>query len=286
MVLLAAIFLRGNVRDFVVLGILTAVVVYNLFVFFRPKWMLAMQQDKERREALRIMKPQKAPTQPPVVAQPRQNPPAPVANPAVASPVAQAVQQPSGVQDSYRDTLIRHVNYRITEKLKGVFPEVSWSWCHKDPAALAQTGGTARIRTFNAGGHEFADVEFSPNGNFRICLVMVTELGGAKKPAPKAAAEATEETDPDGINLFDWYEISASAVIRATIDEVNARGHQILYIDASGDVFTKEGENNVRQGKIGFMPSVKLWGDLVPLFAEDDVVAAIDGDVLALTWGN
>lgn len=283
LLILAAIFLRGNVRDFTVLGILVAVVTYNLFVFFRPKWMLSMQQYEQQRDAAKATKPRKeAPPQPPQ-AVPAQ-PPQVSATSAPVSVAATPLQD--NAQANMRDTLIRHVNYRITSKLKGVYPEATWSWCIKDPALLIQNGGATRIRTFHTDGHDFAEVEFSPNGDFRICMVQITELDGNKKAAPKSAGNHAAECDPDNINLYDWYELTASAVIQGTIDEVHTRGHQVLYIDASGDVFTKEGEESVRQGKISFMPSAKLWDELLPLFACDDIGATIDGDTLALTWGN
>lgn len=287
LVVLAAIFLRGNIRDFTVLGLLAAVIAYNLFVFFRPKWMLAMDQYEANKEAARAIKPKKSKV--PLAPEAQQHVAQPQALPQVsaAPPVMQVQPKPSQAkQDDYRDTLVRHVNYRITEKLKGVYPDATWAWCIKDPIALIQQGGATRIRTFHTEGHDFAEVEFSANGNFRVCMIQVLELDGGKRPVAKPATAESGETDPDNINLYDWYEMTASAVVRATIDEVVTRGHHVLFIDASGDIFTKEGDESVRQGKVGFMPSAKLWDELIPFFAEDDITASVDGETLALTWAN
>ncbi len=187
------------------------------------------------------------------------------------------------VPSNYKQVMLRHINYRITQKLQGAFPGATWSWGCNNPADVAAEGGVARIRTFGTGDFNFADVAFAQNGGIRLNMLQVFALDGAQKPI---AATGSASSDPDSLNVAEWYDLSASCVIRATIDEVFTRGYQSLYIDESGEVYIKEGDQNVKQGKLSFMPGKKLWPDLVPCFADDDILVTVGDDELALSWGQ
>ena len=142
-------------------------------------------------------------------------------------------------------------------------------------------GGIARIRTFGTGDNNYAEVQFEQSGSIRVNMLQLYELGAEKKPAPADKAKAA---DPDAVDLHEWYDLSASSAIRATIDEVYTRGYKTLYIGESGEVYVKENDQNVKQGKLSFMPGKKLWPDLVPCFADDDIIATVGDDEMTLTW--
>ena len=164
--------------------------------------------------------------------------------------------------------MLRHINFRITEKLQGAFPSATWRWETAKPLEQAVKGGSARIRLSGVPDWNFADVLFERSGRIRLEMLSLRPL------------------DSDSVNLRDWYDLSASAVVRATIDEVYTRGYQELRIAEDGALYVLEQQEQVGQGRLPYLPGKKLWADLVPLFEEDDITATVEEDSILLTWAN
>ena len=101
--------------------------------------------------------------------------------------------------------LLRHVNHRISEHLRSVYPQAHWEWTLADPTRFIAYGGTGRIRVYGVPDYEFADVTVDQNGKlscFRfnqlppflsrktktapIALGAVLCGGNMKKDAPSA----------------------------------------------------------------------------------------------------
>ena len=74
-------------------------------------------------------------------------------------------------------TLLRHVNYRISAYLRSSYPNARWEWAIHNPALLAIQGGIGRIRIFGVDDYEYADVELDRQGKLACSLVrrMATE---------------------------------------------------------------------------------------------------------------
>ena len=65
---------------------------------------------------------------------------------------------------SLAQLLLRHVNYRVSDCLKAVYPDARWEWMMRDPALFVAQGGTGRIRVYGIPEYEFADVTVDQNG--------------------------------------------------------------------------------------------------------------------------
>ena len=106
---------------------------------------------------------------------------------------------------SLAQTLLHHVNYRVSACLKAGYPDARWEWMMRDPALFVAQGGTGRIRVYGVPDYEFADVTVDQNGKlscFRfnqlppflsrktktapIALGAVLCGGNMKKDAPSA----------------------------------------------------------------------------------------------------
>lgn len=252
---LSIALLKGNVGQLTVLGILAVWGAYNLFVLFRHRWTKNRQSGAKPAAPVNNRPAQK----PPVQAAP--SAPAPAVQVVAAPPQRMVIPE---VPSNYKAVMLRHINFRITQKLQGAFPNATWSWCCENPADIAASGGIARIRTFGTGDNNFAEVQFEQNGSIKVNMLQLHALGEDKKPKPAGEGKAA---DPDAVDLQEWYELSASSVIRATIDEVYTRGYKTLYIGESGEVYVKEDDQNVKQGKLSFMPGRKLcrtWSPVLP----------------------
>ena len=61
-------------------------------------------------------------------------------------------------------TLLHHVNYRVSTCLKAGYPNARWEWMMRNPALFVAHGGTGRIRVYGVPDYEFADVTVDQNG--------------------------------------------------------------------------------------------------------------------------
>jgi len=68
-------------------------------------------------------------------------------------------------------TLLRHVNHRISAQLKSAYPDVRWEWIVKNPALLAVQGGIGRIRVYGIPDFDFADVELDQRANLSCAII-------------------------------------------------------------------------------------------------------------------
>lgn len=202
-----------------------------------------------------------------------------------AAPVQQpkpAVPRPQPMDPEMEAVMLRHINFRITEKLQGAFPSAVWRWETEKPLEQAVKGGSARIRLSGVPDWNFADVRFERSGRIKLEMLSLRPLEEIGQQQAKSAPAA----DGDAVNLRDWYDLSASAVVRATIDEVYTRGYRELRIAEDGALYVLEQQEQVKQGRLSYLPGKKLWADLVPFFEEDDITATVEEDDILLTWAN
>lgn len=54
--------------------------------------------------------------------------------------------------------LLCHVNYRVSDYLKRVYPDARWEWMMTNPVLFIAQGGTGRIRVYGVPDYEYADV--------------------------------------------------------------------------------------------------------------------------------
>lgn len=209
--------------------------------------------------------------------------PAPASRPAAAAqPPKPAAAKPQAIDPEMEAVMLRHINFRITEKLQGAFPAAVWRWETAKPLEQAVKGGSARIRLSGVPDWDFADVLFERSGRIKLEILSLRPIEEIGRQEAKSAPAA----DGDAVNLRDWYDLSASAVVRATIDEVYTRGYRELYVAEDGALYVQEQGEKVKQGRLSYLPGKKLWPDLVPFFEEDDITATVEEDDILLTWAN
>ena len=72
--------------------------------------------------------------------------PASASRPAAApQPPKPAAAKPQAIDPELEAVMLRHINFRITEKLQGAFPSAVWRWETEKPLEQAVKGGSARI---------------------------------------------------------------------------------------------------------------------------------------------
>lgn len=124
-----------------------------------------------------------------------------------AAPVQQpkpAVPRPQLIDPEREGVMLRHINFRITEKLQGAFPSAVWRWETAKPLEQAVKGGSARIRLSGVPNWNFADVLFERSGRIRLEMLSLRPLEEMQKPAKEGPVA---DGDPDSVNLQNWYVI-------------------------------------------------------------------------------
>lgn len=166
-------------------------------------------------------------------------------------------------------TLLMHINYRITDKLHSAYPDATWEWSIRNPMKLAVTGGIGRIKTYDTGEYNYAEVTVDKLANISFNMLKVIPL----EMTVHDESEAPSDVDA-------WYKIRGREVFENVVTELNTRGHRMLTIVENGDIIIGE----TTQESIENFPCKSSWNDLVKLLSDDEFDARIDGDKIVLAW--
>ena len=186
--------------------------------------------------------------------------------------------QAGAVNRQLAQTLLHHVNYRVSACLKAGYPDARWEWMMRDPALFVAQGGTGRIRIYGVTDYEFADVTVDQNGKLSCALVKLAPVqGAAEKPSPPNQQSA----DPE-----QWYETQGRQALKTLLADLDSRGHNALTVQEDGSICIcpKADGNEVKQGTLADFPAKALWPKLAELLEQDGLMAAVQDNCIAVTW--
>ena len=177
---------------------------------------------------------------------------------------------------------LRHLNCRISDKLKSAYPDVTWNWEAEQPDILAVKGGIGRIKLHQAG--EFTHAEVAVDQLARIDfkmmkLVDINSLVLGAKPATGESAAAPVTTDAAA-----WFDLVGREQLTAIVTELNTRNHHKLSIAENGDVYVVEDDAPVKQSTLENLPGKNYWNELSTLISETGIKAQVAGNQLCLAW--
>lgn len=169
--------------------------------------------------------------------------------------------------------LLRHVNCRVSEALKSVYPDVSWEWTMDDPAIFVVRGGTGRIQVYGVPDYEFADVTIDQSGNLKCAMVKVAPLGGA--------APAQSSLDPQA-----WFELEGRQLLDTVVADLKTRGHHKLTVNEDGSICIrpKSGKNVIKKGAFSNFPDKVYWPRLADVLNQEGLTADVQADHIAVSW--
>ena len=190
---------------------------------------------------------------------------------------ARKPQQAETFNRQLAQTLLRHVNYRVSDCLKAVYPDARWEWMMRDPALFVAQGGTGRIRVFGIKDYEYADVTVDQSGRLSCSLVKMVSVQETKQ------ASAPNEQKPDHEA---WYEAQGRDALGKLVADLDSRGHNALTVQEDGSICIcpKADGKEVKQGVLSGFPAKALWPELVKLLEQDGLAAAVQNDCIAVTW--
>lgn len=175
-------------------------------------------------------------------------------------------------------TLLRHVNYRVSACLKAAYPDTRWEWMMRDPALFVAQGGTGRIRVYGIVGYEYADVTVDQAGRLACSLV---KLAPVEETGQKPEASDQQPQDPQ-----QWYETQGKEVMDRLVIDLASRGHSSLAVKEDGTVYvtTESDGKEVKQGVLAGLPAKSSWPRLAELLEENSLTAALHDDHIIVEW--
>ena len=155
--------------------------------------------------------------------------------------------------------LLRHVNHRISDQLKALYPEARWEWKTKNPTLLAIHGGIGRIRVYGVPEYEYADVELEQSG----------------KPPNQ------QDVDPQV-----WSERQGRKTLETLIADLDSRGHHCLFLKEDGSICVRpmEGDEETVQDTLKDFPEKRLWERLVKVLEDAGLAAVAREDCITIAW--
>lgn len=260
-----AVFFRGNLRDYLMMGATAVWLLVNSWLILEPKVKALVGNAKikisEAKESIKQM--------------------------FAATNDNEEVEYEDEVQEAevseektfFKDTqdfLLRNVNFRITEKLRRVYPKVTWEWA----SSLFDGNGrikNAQIACQNTGEFNMADVSFQPSGEINFKMLKVADFN-------EKECKEIEKLSEDDIKT--WYDSCAFGIINETINEICSKGYKFMEIEEDGSIYIREQNKKVQCQKIDNMVGKSLWNDFAKYLKKDDIKTKVLNDKLVLSWGG
>lgn len=195
-----------------------------------------------------------------------------------ATPARRQKEQTGNFDRQLAQTLLHHVNYRVSACLKAGYPNARWEWMMRDPALFVAQGGTGRIRVYGVPDYGFADVTVDQNGKLSCALVKLAPVeGAAGQPAPPNQ----QPGDPQ-----EWYDAQGRQTLEHLVADLNSRGHGGLTLKEDGSVcICPAGDGaEVKQGALANFPAKNLWPALAKLLEQEGLAATVRDNCIAVTW--
>ena len=180
-------------------------------------------------------------------------------------PTGRATDTGNGNSD-LETILIRQISYQITDTLQSAFPEATWEFAEPLRLSHLLDGDAIRLSTRNTGNHNFAEVSMDEYGNLHLQMLTVSAL---KRRGDKSASPDTPKVDPAS-----WYSLIGKPFLVEMIGNLQAKGHQKLFIGEQGDVYILNGKEPEVKGKLEHFPPKAYWPALLQVFADDELEAA------------
>lgn len=188
------------------------------------------------------------------------------------------------IADPPEKILLRHVNCRITDKLKSAYPDATWEWCEETPVKLAAKGGTGRIKTSETGEYNYADVTIDQYARIKFNMMKIVSLDDAVTASEGTAAPVKTEAEPV-VDVGVWYDLMGRDVLQEIITELNAHGHSYLVIKELGEVCIVDNDGHeTKLEELENLPKKKWWSELAKVFCDNGLKTSVEEDRIILSW--
>jgi hypothetical protein len=186
------------------------------------------------------------------------------------------------------DALLLHLNCRISDYLKSVYPEATWEWLTENPVTLATDGGTGSIQLYGIPDFNYADVAFDHLARINCKMIRIVSFDDLKKnsePVPEQESEAEAENPPNPpVDPETWYGIQGKNILEACVADLHAHGHANLWIKENGDICAQQGGDERVCDKFKNLPDKNLWQQLVKIIENQGLTALVANGCIKVSW--
>lgn len=183
--------------------------------------------------------------------------------------------------NSTEKTLLYHVNARITEKLQTTYPNARWDWDINDPLSIICNNDVGKIKLFDAGEYNFANVKFLNFSAISLELMKITAFDEISTPEKVTTQETVAETKVD---VDAWYTINAQSLLSEIITDLNTKGCKEIFINEDGSIYKSKNDLEPELQKIENMPEQTYWDKIVKLINDDGLKATKEEKVMQIAW--
>lgn len=175
------------------------------------------------------------------------------------------------------ETLLwRQINFQITDKLQSAYPGATWDYLVSPDIDSLLDCHPIRIRTNQTCDYNFAEIHMDRYGNLSLVMMTIDALTPNQK---KSDSSVGPQVDPES-----WYALIGRPLLTEVIGELQARGHQKLFINEQGEIFIQNKDAQEIKGTFDQFPSKSYWPALTDIFIRDELKAAETDQALELSW--
>lgn len=170
--------------------------------------------------------------------------------------------------------LLRHVNHRISEHLRAVYPDAHWEWTVANPVRFIACGGTGRIRVYGVQDYDYADVTLDRQGGLRCSLVKLAPLDDTDDPS-------RQPLDPRV-----WFELRGRSVLENLIADLRSRGHSSLTMNEDGSISIQPagGGEEIEKDFLAGFPEKVYWPRLAEVLEQEGLATDVQDTKIQVSW--
>ena len=172
--------------------------------------------------------------------------------------------------------LLRQISYQITGKLQSAYPKATWEFLKSPSMNQLLNGVSIRIRTRNTGDYNFAEFHMDAYGSLSLSLMTIASL--------KRQAASEEPADLQKVDPESWYSLIAKPLLIDLIGDLQAKGHQKLFINENGDIYIQDDNTTEHMGSFDHFPPKNYWPALTDIFINDELEAKETEHGLEISW--
>lgn len=170
--------------------------------------------------------------------------------------------------------LLRQISYQITGKLQSAYPKATWDFIKHPKIQRFMSGESIRIRTNETKDFNFAEVRMDTYGNLTLSMMTIETL--KRQPG--------KEPDSPQVDPESWYTLIGKPLLTNLIGDLQARGHQKLYINEQGEIYIQNGTVPEIKGTFEHFPPRNYWTALADILIRDELEAEETEKALEISW--
>ena len=183
------------------------------------------------------------------------------------------------VGPDYKKLFVQQTYYRIQEKMRTKFPNVSVKISESELYKIACEGKTIYAAIDQAEHYTHLSVALAKNGDLIMNLFSLVNLDMIHQTTDQIQQVIEEDTQVE-----QWFERKGQQLLTELLTNMNARGYSKISINEEGDVMVREDGRNCVKDYFKEIPPKKDWQKLKELMSKDGVNVQVSARYLKFAW--